>query len=121
MDKIVLFACIIGIIVILGCVCLSKKDQQSTNIVTPNIDQQTEIDQEEDFGMYESSLESWLQNHDPITVDNPENNVLGASSLNNAITPTVTDYIPYDSNARFQTPTHYVPSTNPAVDRHIRF
>ncbi len=77
-----------------------------------------DIDEEdEQFGMYGSSLSSWLSHHPSgSSVDRyMRNGKQNVSSVNNAM-HAVTDYIPYDEEIRFQTP----PMINPQFSNHIR-
>ncbi len=73
------------------------------------------IDTEEDesFGMYGSSLSSWLAHHPSgSSVDGYTRP--GRKHINTVL-PSLTDYIPYDEQIRFQTP-----KLNPNFSNHIR-
>ena len=86
----------------------------------------TEDDNPEEFGMYDSALPSWLAHRPNIgSVDrytkNNKQQIQNVSSINTAILPALSDYIPYDPEAnRFQTPSHYLPNVNPVFNNHIR-
>ena len=80
---------------------------------------------DEDFGMYESSLSSWLSHHPSgSSVDrymrHGKQQIHNVSSLNTAIPPSLSDYIPYSETTRFQTPRHHLPGVNPIFNNHIR-
>jgi hypothetical protein len=79
----------------------------------------------EDFGMYESSLSSWLSHHPSGSSVNRymrhgKKQIHNVSSINTAMPPSPSDYIPYSETTRFQTPRHHLPGVNPIFNNHIR-
>jgi len=122
-----------GLLVIVGIVIFAIRKKPTTPdsfevLQYEEIDDgETQLDlsqDNEEFGMYGSALPNWLEHHDPLVdryTRRDKQQIHGVSSLNTAIPPTLSDYIPYNEGAtRFQTPRHHLPAVNPNFNNHIR-